>query len=355
MNDSPIYMLRSVYADIKYSDLGRYGYFGNVNEKPGDFGMKIAQELAEGYEVCEEGLNSLCGIWIPGKSGELKGHPYGYEPPGTLSFLIPLFQSSLKYNGKHYESKATELCFEINKDTEFEHIGGAGIYAFIVTCPPDRCYNSCFTNQTMSYTEVIEGSFIYADSCDSGHIRIPNFKLFKNYTLLDSIIESIGMYPNSMDKLSGVWNTNFLYAAGLVNPKAHRSPLSHLTTVGLEIEIEKYNESNDYIIAGVEVEEFDDCSVSEHTDTINFDARRIRLFVPIGPVGDGSYIKFGEKTIQLISSEPVAFDCTKPHSAEIKGKMRALIIDLLPKESNIEDRIAYIVQPLAYYMGKEKC
>jgi hypothetical protein len=27
----------------------------------------------------------------------------------------------------------------------------------------------------------------------------------------------------------------------------------------------------------------------------------------------------------------------------------------LPKESNIEDRIAYIVQPLAYYMGKEKC
>lgn len=353
MKDSPIYMLRGVYADIKYSNLGRYGYFGNVNEKPGDFGMKIAEELAEGYEVCEEGLNALCGIWIPGQSGELKGHPYGYEPPGTLSFLIPLFQSSLKYNGKHYESKATELCFEINRGTDFEHLGGAGIYAFIVACPPDRSYNSSFLKPTMSYTEVIEGSFIYADSCDSGYIRIPDFKLFKSIGLLDTIVEAIGMHPNSMDKLSGVWSTNFLYAAGLVNPRAHRTPLAHLTMVGLELQIEQYNKNNDYVVGGIEVEEFEDCVVSEHTDTINFDTRRIRLFVPVGPVQDGSYVKFGDKVIPLVPSEPVAFDCTKPHSAEIKGKMKALIIDLLPKESSIEDRIAYMVQPLTYYIGKE--
>nr|DAD60232.1 MAG TPA: hypothetical protein [Bacteriophage sp.] len=33
MKDSPIYMLRSVYSEIKYADLGKNGYLGNVNEK----------------------------------------------------------------------------------------------------------------------------------------------------------------------------------------------------------------------------------------------------------------------------------------------------------------------------------
>lgn len=353
MNDSPIYMLRGVYADIKYSDLGRYGYFGNVNEKPGDFGMKVAQELAEGYEVCEESLNSLCGIWIPGASGELKGHPYGYEPPGTLSFLIPLFQCTLKYNGRHYESKATELCFEINQRTEFEHTSGAGIYAFVVVCPPDRSYSSGVVNPGINYTDVMKNGFIYDNDCGGNNIRIPDFKLFKNPTLLDSIIEAIDMYPNTMDRSTGIWNTNFLYGIGLTNPKAHRSPLSHLTMVGLEMQIEDYNRNNNYIVAGVEVQEFDNCTVSEHTDNVNFDTRRVRLFVPVGKVEDGSYIRFGETVISLVQEKPVAFDCTKPHSAEIKGKMKALIVDLLPKDTSIEDRVSYIINPLAYYMDKQ--
>lgn len=353
MKDSPIYMLRSVYSEIKYADLGKNGYLGNVNEKVGEFGKKIAEELCEGYEVCEEGLNALCSIWIPGESGALEGHPYGYSPPGTKSFLIPLFQSSVEYNGHHYESKATELCFEINIGTDFKHLGGAGIYAFIVTCPSHRHYTSSFLNPGRSYTEVIEGNSILSDKCKMGGIKVPEFKIFKHPSLLDSIIESIGMYPNTMDKLSGVWNTNFFYAAGLVNPKAHRTPLAHLTSVGIEIEIEKYNEENDHIVAGVEIEEFEDCVIAEHTDTINFDTRRVRLFVPVGNVQDGSYVKFGEREIELQAGVPVVFDCTKPHSAEIKGKQKALIIDLLPKEATISDRISYIVQPLGYYMGKE--
>lgn len=353
MKESSIYMLRGLYANERFSAIGDNGYVSNITQGESEFGSKIAKEISESYRMCPKDSDAIYGIWIPSRSGILNGCPYGSIPGNVKVFLIPLFQSSIEYEEEFYESKPIEFCFNITEYSKFKHMGGAGIYAFVTVFEKGASLNLKLPEKTISYSEIIEKDSILSDKCNLDNISIPSFKIFKHLQLLQFMIDSIGMYPNTMDKLSGTWNTNFFYANGLVNPKAHRNPLSHLTSVGLEVEIERFNENNDYIVSGIELEEFEDCSVAEHTDTINFDTRRIRLFVPVGEVSEGSYVKIGENVINLVSGVPIGFDCTKPHSAEIKGKMNALIIDMLPKESTIAERISYMIQPLGYYMEKE--
>ena len=353
MKESSIYMLRGLYANERFSAIGENGYVCNISEGDTEFGDKIAQEIFESYRMCLKESGAVYGIWIPGRAGTLNGCPYGNLSNEVKVFLVPLFQSSIEYEEEFYESKPIEFCFNITEHSKFRHMGGAGIYAFITVFKKGANLNLKLPEKTISYSEIIEENSILSDKCNLDNISIPEFKVFKHPQLFQAIIDSVGMYPNTMDKLSGTWNTNFLYVNGLVNPKAHRNLLSHLTAVGLEIEIERFNENSDYIVSGIELEQFEDCTVAEHTDTINFDTRRIRLFVPVGEVNEESYVKIGDNVINLMLGVPIGFDCTKPHSAEIKGKMNALIIDMLPKESTIAERISYMIQPLGYYMEKE--
>ena len=160
---------------------------------------------------------------------------------------------------------------------------------------------------------------------------------------LASSIPDDSLFTNTMDKYTGVWLSDFICGSIFVSSKYLDA------TKGIVDGVKTFNESKcGYKIVGVEFNKFVDCTVFEHCDDINFDNRRIRVFMSHGINAS----VFRSEGIISKHNDVVAFDCTKPHSFTNSGINYALVIDLLPDNVSAKEELHYLLNPFYYYLGK---
>ena len=162
------------------------------------------------------------------------------------------------------------------------------------------------------------------------------------------------MFDNTCDKYEGIWDSCYLFNylgcnyEFVVNEQGARFMSS------LVNDIKNFNEDeeNSYFVVGAELNYIEDCEIKEHCDDLNFDNRRLRVFLPIYTESYESFIFIEGKEYPVEYGKPILFDCTKPHSGDIDSKVWALIIDLLPKQIETSDILKYLVPPSLYYVNK---
>lgn len=168
-------------------------------------------------------------------------------------------------------------------------------------------------------------------------------------------------FDNTMDTYTGIWRSSVVYGIDIINTEVLRKT-GFRSYEKLLNGIDSFNRilaMDNYKIASIEFNYFEDCKVEPHIDDHNFDDRRIRIFIPIQYFNAPEiYIHEGnpfnsEETIKGYNDgEPFIFDCTLKHSANIKGKAICAIVDLLPKDISALDYIKYCSKPLMYYWEK---
>ena len=84
-----------------------------------------------------------------------------------------------------------------------------------------------------------------------------------------------------MDKYEGVWKSDFLIGPGIVNTKFIKYDRFIPLIEHLLLDVEEFEKHHDYFVAGIELDYFNQCKVFKHKDHINFDNRRIRIFLPV--------------------------------------------------------------------------
>lgn len=279
-------------------------------------------------------------------------------------YIIPIGLQKYEFNNKIIESSFLSMnitLFHPYESHSFKQLEGNGFY---LIC--DKFKNDSSKNDILLYAKGMLSRCnthkIYLDELLIKHSQNPNkykFKLSKESidVLKDnksSFVEE--MYNNTMDKYDGVWKSDFLIGPGIVNTKFIKYDRFIPLIQHLLLDVEEFEKHHDYFVAGIELDYFNNCDVSTHKDHINFDNRRIRIFLPVQINDDENKITgavtIGDK-IHNLEDGQLIFDCTQEHSATINGEGFALIIDLLPKTTTAKERFSYIINPLMYYYRKE--
>lgn len=279
-------------------------------------------------------------------------------------YIIPIGLQKYAFNNKIIESSFLSMdiiSFNPYESYSFKQLEGNGFY---LIC--DKFKNDSSKNDILFYAKGMLSRYnthkICLDELLIKHSQNPNkyeFKLSKEAieVLKDnksSFVEQ--MYNNTMDKYDGVWKSDFLIGPGIVNTKFIKYDRFIPLVEYLLLDIEEFEKDSGYFVAGIELDYFNQCKVFKHKDHINFDNRRIRIFLPVQINNDENKITgavtIGNK-IHNLEDGQLVFDCTQEHSAEINGEGFALIIDLLPKSSTAKERFSYIINPLIYYYRKE--
>lgn len=279
-------------------------------------------------------------------------------------YLIPIGLQKYEFNNKITESSFLSMniiSFHLYESHSFKQLEGNGFY---LIC--DKFKNDSSKNDILLYAKGMLSRYnahkICLDELLIKHSQEPDkykFKLSEEAIEVlknnkDSFVEH--MYDNTMDKYEGVWKSDFLIGPGIVNAKFIKYDRFIPLVEHLLLDIEEFEKDSGYFVAGIELDYFNQCKVFKHKDHINFDNRRIRIFIPVQINDDENKITgavvIGDK-IHNLEDGQLVFDCTQEHSAEINGEGFALIIDLLPKSSTAKERFSYIINPLMYYYGKE--
>lgn len=279
-------------------------------------------------------------------------------------YLIPIGLQKYRFNNKIMESNFISMdiiSFHPYESHSFKQLEGNGFY---LIC--DKFKNNSSKNDILLYTKGILSRYnthkICLDELLIKHSQEPDkykFKLSEEAIEIlknnkDSFVDT--MYNNTMDKYEGVWKSDFLIGPGIVNTKFIKYDRFIPLIEHLLLDVEEFEKHHDYFVAGIELDYFNNCDVSTHKDHINFDNRRIRIFLPVQINDDEDKITgavvIGDK-IHNLEDGQLVFDCTQEHSAEINGEGFALIIDLLPKTTTAKERFSYIINPLMYYYRKE--
>lgn len=295
-------------------------------------------------------------------------HPYkddeSYLDVIKLRYIIPIGLQKYEFNNKIIESSFLSMnitSFHPYESHSFKQLEGNGFY---LIC--DKFKNDSSKNDILLYTKGMLSRYnthkICLDELLIKHSQEPEkykFKLSEEAIEVlknnkDSFVEH--MYNNTMDKYEGVWKSDFLIGPGIVNAKFIKYDRFIPLIEHLLLDVEEFEKHHDYFVAGIELDYFNNCYVSTHKDHINFDNRRIRIFLPVQINNDENKITcavtIGNK-IHSLEDGQLIFDCTQEHSATINGEGFALIIDLLPKTTTAKERFSYIINPLMYYYGKE--
>lgn len=279
-------------------------------------------------------------------------------------YLIPIGLQKYEFNNKITESSFISMniiSFHPYESHNFKQLEGNGFY---LIC--DKFKNDSSKNSVLFYAKGMLARYnthkIYLDELLIRHSQSPEKYEFK---LSEEVVEILTdnkssfvkqMYNNTMDKYDGVWKSDFLIGPGIVNTKFIKYDRFIPLIEHLLLDVEEFEKHHDYFVAGIELDYFNQCKVFKHRDHINFDNRRIRIFLPVQINDDENKITgavvIGDK-IHNLEDGQLVFDCTQEHSAEINGKGFALIIDLLPKSSTAKERFSYIINPLMYYYRKE--
>lgn len=279
-------------------------------------------------------------------------------------YLIPIGLQKYEFNNKIIESSFLSMnivSFHPYEFHSFKQLEGNGFY---LIC--DKFKNDSSKHDILLYTKGMLSRYnthkICLDELLIKHSQNPNkykFKLYKEAIEVlknnkDSFVDA--MYNNTMDKYEGVWKSDFLIGPGIVNAKFIKYDRFIPLIEHLLLDVEKFEKYHDYFVAGIELDYFNQCKVFKHKDHINFDNRRIRIFLPVQINDDENKITgavvIGNE-IHNLEDGQLVFDCTQEHSAEINGEGFALIVDLLPKSSTAKERFSYIINPLMYYYRKE--
>lgn len=281
-----------------------------------------------------------------------------------LRYLIPIGLQKYEFNNKTMESSFISMNIESFHPYEihsFKQLDGNGFY---LIC--DKFKNDSSENDILLYTKGMLSRYnthkICLDELLIKHSQSPEKYEFK---LSEEVVEILAdnkdsfvnaMYNNTMDKYTGIWKSDFLIGPGIVNTKFIKYDRFIPLIEHLLLDVEEFEKHHDYFVAGIELDYFNNCDVSTHKDHINFDNRRIRIFLPVQINNDENKITgavaIGDK-INSLEDGQLIFDCTQEHSATIDGEGFALIIDLLPKTTTAKERFSYIINPLMYYYGKE--
>ena len=279
-------------------------------------------------------------------------------------YLIPIGLQKYEFNNKITESSFISMniiSFHPYESHNFKQLEGNGFY---LIC--DKFKNDSSKNSVLFYAKGMLARYnthkIYLDELLIRHSQSPEKYEFK---LSEEVVEILTdnkssfvkqMYNNTMDKYDGVWKSDFLIGPGIVNTKFIKYDRFIPLIEHLLLDVEEFEKHHDYFVAGIELDYFNQCKVFKHRDHINFDNRRIRIFLPVQINDDENKITgavvIGDK-IHNLEDGQLVFDCTQEHSAEINGEGFALIIDLLPKSSTAKERFSYIINPLMYYYRKE--
>lgn len=279
-------------------------------------------------------------------------------------YLIPIGLQKYEFNNKTMESSFISMnivSFHPYEFHSFKQLDGNGFY---LIC--DKLKNDSSKNDILLYAKGMLSRYntykICLDELLIKHSQEPekyNFKLSEEVIgILSDYKNSFVdvMYNNTMDKYDGVWKSDFLIGPGIVNTKFIKYDRFIPLIEHLLLDIEEFEKHHDYFVAGIELDYFNKCKVFKHKDHINFDNRRIRIFLPVQINDDEKKITgtvtIGNK-IHNLENGQLIFDCTQEHSATINGEGFALIIDLLPKYSTAKERFSYIINPLMYYYRKE--
>lgn len=279
-------------------------------------------------------------------------------------YIIPIGLQKYEFNNKIIESSFLSMnitSFHPYESHSFKQLEGNGFY---LIC--DKFKNDSSKNDILLYAKGMLSRYntykICLDELLIKHSQEPDkykFKLSEEVIGVlknnkDSFVDV--MYNNTMDKYEGVWKSDFLIGPGIVNTKFIKYDRFILLIEHLLLDIEEFEKHHDYFVAGIELDYFNQCKVFKHRDHINFDNRRIRIFLLVQINNDENKITgavvIGDK-IHSLEDGQLIFDCTQEHSAEINGEGFALIIDLLPKSSTAKERFSYIINPLMYYYRKE--
>ena len=279
-------------------------------------------------------------------------------------YLIPIGLQKYEFNNKTMESSFISMniaSFHPYEIHSFKQLDGNGFY---LIC--DKFKNDSSENDILLYTKGMLSRYnthkICLDELLIKHSQSPEkyeFKLSEEVVEIladnkDSFVNAV--YSNTMDKYTGVWKSDFLIGPGIVNTKFIKYDRFIPLIEHLLLDVKEFEKHHDYFVAGIELDYFNQCKVYKHKDHINFDNRRIRIFLPVQINDDKNKITgtvtIGNK-IHNLEDGQLVFDCTQEHSAEINGEGFALIIDLLPKSSTAKERFSYIINPLMYYYRKE--
>ena len=279
-------------------------------------------------------------------------------------YLIPIGLQKYEFNNKIIGSSFISMniiSFHPYEYHSFKQLEGNGFY---LIC--DKFKNDSSKNDILLYTKGMLARYntnkICLDELLIKHSQSPEkyeFKLSKEVVEIltdnkDSFVSV--MYNNTMDKYEGIWKSDFLIGPGIVNTKFIKYDRFIPLIEHLLLDVEEFEKHHDYFVAGIELDYFNNCDVSTHKDHINFDNRRIRIFLPV-QINEGKKkitgaVTIGNKVHNLENGQLI-FDCTQEHSATINGEGFALIIDLLPKITTAKERFSYIINPLMYYYRKE--
>lgn len=279
-------------------------------------------------------------------------------------YLIPIGLQKYEFNNKIIESSFLSMdiiSFHPYETHSFKQLEGNGFY---LIC--DKFKSDSSKNDILLYAKGMlprrNTQKICLDELLIRHSQSPEKYEFK---LSEEVVEVLAdnknsfvdaMYNNTMDKYTGIWKSDFLIGPGIVNTKFIKYDRFIPLIEHLLLDVEEFEKHHDYFVAGIELDYFNNCDVSTHKDHINFDNRRIRIFLPVQINDDENKITgavaIGNKVHNLKNGQLI-FDCTQEHSATINGEGFALIIDLLPKSSTAKERFSYIINPLMYYYRKE--
>ena len=168
-------------------------------------------------------------------------------------------------------------------------------------------------------------------------------------------------FDNTMDTYTGIWRSAVVYGIDIINTEVLRNTRFRGYEKLLN-GIDSFNRilaTDNYKIASIEFNYFEDCKVEPHVDDHNFDDRRIRIFIPISYnkkpevyIHEGNPFNSEETIRGYNDGAPFIFDCTLKHSANIQGTATCAIVDLLPKDISALDYIKYCSKPLMYYWEK---
>lgn len=279
-------------------------------------------------------------------------------------YLIPIGLQKYRFNNKIMESNFISMDITSFHPYEFHSFKQPDGNVFYLIC--DKFKNDSSKNDILLYAKGMLSRYnthkICLDELLIKHSQEPDKYKFK---LSEEVVEVLknnkdpfvnAMYNNTMDKYTGIWKSDFLIGPGIVNTKFIKYDRFISLIEHLLLDVEEFEKHHDYFVAGIELDYFNNCDVSTHKDHINFDNRRIRIFLPV-QINEGKKkitgaVTIGDK-IHNLENGQLIFDCTQEHSATINGEGFALIIDLLPKTTTAKERFSYIINPLMYYYGKE--
>lgn len=279
-------------------------------------------------------------------------------------YLIPIGLQKYEFNNKIIESSFLSMniiSFNPYESYSFKQLEGNGFY---LIC--DKFKNDSSKNDILLYAKGMLSRYNTYKICLDELLIKHSQELDKyKFKLSEEVVEVLKnnkdlfvehMYDNTMDKYEGVLKSDFLIGPGIVNTKFIKYDRFIPLIEHLLLDVEEFEKHHDYFVAGIELDYFNQCKVFKHKDHINFDNRRIRIFLPVQINDDENKITgavtIGDK-IHNLEDGQLIFDCTQEHSAEINGEGFALIIDLLPKSSTAKERFSYIINPLMYYYRKE--